>query len=159
MFKIRMELVEWSDKLTKRRMIRVGIVDTVEGLTLIGREIEIGLDKRLEQGHTLWFDLGRFDFEELCGYTRYCCIRRDQDHEEIEHLLHMGLFLRGELDSLHLRIHIVGQQGDVEKRELEAVVDMERLMKLGKRVRMDECRRLVDIEEVEAVLQTSSEVD
>ena len=45
------------------------------------------------------------------------------------------------------------------KRGLEAVVDMERLMKLGKRVRMDECRRLVDIEEVEAVLQMLSEVD
>ena len=45
------------------------------------------------------------------------------------------------------------------KRELEAVVDMERLMKREKRVRTDECRRLVDIEEVEAVLRMLNEVD
>ena len=68
-----------------RKMIQVGSV--VIETSIVG-EVGIGLDKRLEQGHTLWFDLGRFDFEELYGYTRYCCIRRDQDHEEIRHLLH-----------------------------------------------------------------------
>ena len=44
-----------------RKMIQVGLVDTVEVETLIAGEVGIGLGKRLEQGHTLWFDLGPFD--------------------------------------------------------------------------------------------------
>ena len=88
-------------------MIRVGIAETVEKQTLTEEGVQNDLGTQLGQGHTLWFDLGRFDFEERYGYTRYCCIRRDQDHEGTKHLLHRDLFLRGERDNLHLRIHIV----------------------------------------------------
>ena len=133
MFKIRMELVEWSDKLTKRRMIRVGIVDTVEGLTLIGRKIGIDLDKQLEQGHTLWFDLGLSDFEERCGYTRCYCIRKDLDHAGIRLLL--------------------------RRRILEMEIDIERLMKQGRRGRTGEYQRQVDTDEVETTSRTLIEVD
>ena len=69
-------------------MIRVGLVDVVEGQTLNEREtVQSDLGKQLGQGHTLWFDLDPSDFEDQYGYTRCCCIRRDQDHGEIKHLL------------------------------------------------------------------------
>ena len=51
------------------------------------------------------------------------------------------------------------RQDDVEKRGLEAVADIERLMKREKSRRMDECRRQVEIEEVEVALRTLIEAD
>ena len=51
-----------------------------------------------------------------------------------------------------MRIHTVGQEDDVEKRGLEAVVELEYMTLKGKRGRMDEYRRQVEIEEVEAAL-------
>ena len=119
--------------MTRKRTIQVGIVDTVEGLTLIGREIEIGLDKQLGQGHTLWFDLGLSDFEERYDYTRCCCIQRDLDHAGIRLLL--------------------------RRRILETGIDIEQLMKQGKRGRTDEYQRQVDIEEVETTSRTLIGVD
>ena len=44
-----------------RRKIQVEIAGVVEVETSIEGEVEIDLGKRLEQGHTLWFDLGPFD--------------------------------------------------------------------------------------------------
>ena len=72
------ELVALSDMLMRRRKIRVGFVEFVGGRTSIGEGVRIGLDKQLGQGHTLWFDLGRFDFGGQYGYTRYRCIRREK---------------------------------------------------------------------------------
>ena len=84
-----MLIVKSRGKLMMKKRIQVGLVDTVEGQTLIEvGVVQIDLGKRLGQGHTLWFDLDSSGFEERCGYTRCCCIQRDQDHEGIKHLLH-----------------------------------------------------------------------
>ena len=47
----------------KRRKIQVETVVVVEVETSIEGEVEIDLGKRLEQGHTLWFDLEPFNSE------------------------------------------------------------------------------------------------
>ena len=94
--KFELLLVELTGTLTKRRTIRVGIVEIVAGRTLIEEGVQIDLDRQLGQGHTLWFDLGPSDFEGRYDYTMYCCRRRDQGHEETEHLLRKDLFLRDE---------------------------------------------------------------
>ena len=44
-----------------RKRIQVEIVAVVEAETSIEGEVESDLDKRLGQGHTLWFDLEPFD--------------------------------------------------------------------------------------------------
>ena len=59
----KMLFVGWREKLMMRKTIRVGIADVVEAETLIEGEVKIDWDKRLGQGHTLWFDLGPFGFE------------------------------------------------------------------------------------------------
>ena len=44
-----------------RKTIQVGFVDVVGVETSIEGEVESDLDRRLGQGHTLWFDLEPFD--------------------------------------------------------------------------------------------------
>ena len=100
--KFELLLVELTGTLTKRRTIRVGIVEIVAGRTLIEEGVQIDLDRQLGQGHTLWFDLGPSDFEWRCGYTRCCYIQRDQGREGTKHLVHKDGFHRRGLNNLHI---------------------------------------------------------
>ena len=128
-----------------KKTIRVGIADVVEVETLIEGEVEIDLGWRLGQGHTLWFDLEPFDSEQQYGYTRYCCIRRDRDHEETELLLHKVVYLQSGRGNL--QIHIEAQEDDVE-----VGVGTELMMTRALNKQTGEYRRRVETVGVETAL-------
>ena len=128
-----------------RRMIPVEIVAVVEAETSTEGEVESDLEKRLGQGHTLWFDLESFGSGGQNGCTKCCCIRRDRGHEGIRLLPHRVGYLQSRPGNL--QIHIEVQEDDVE-----VGVGTELMMTRALNKQTGEYRRRVEMVGVETAL-------